>query len=34
MDAMMAKVEGGTANIGRFFRDGTLENEIDLSLLP
>ncbi|MFC7551547.1 2-hydroxyacid dehydrogenase [Pseudoroseomonas wenyumeiae] len=34
LDAMMAKVEGATANLGRFFRDGTLENEIDLSVLP
>jgi phosphoglycerate dehydrogenase-like enzyme len=34
LDAMMAKVEGATANLGRFFRDGSLENEIDLSVLP
>ncbi|MBO1074781.1 2-hydroxyacid dehydrogenase [Roseomonas marmotae] len=34
LDAMMAKVEGATANLGRFFRDGSLENEIDLTKLP
>lgn len=34
LDAMMAKVEGATANLGRFFRDGSLEDEIDLALLP
>ena len=34
LDAMMSKVEGATANLGRFFRDGSLEDEIDLSLLP
>lgn len=33
IDAMMAKVEGATANLGRFFRDGSLENEIDLAAL-
>lgn len=34
LDAMMAKVEGATANLGRFFADGSLENEIDLAKLP
>jgi phosphoglycerate dehydrogenase-like enzyme len=34
MDAMMAKVEGATANLGRFFHEGTLQDEIDLSVLP
>ena len=34
LDAMMAKVEGATANLGRFFTDGSLENEIDLARLP
>lgn len=34
LDAMMAKVEGATANLGRFFADGSLDNEIDLSVLP
>lgn len=33
LDAMQAKVDGATANIGRFFRDGSLENEIDLTAL-
>jgi phosphoglycerate dehydrogenase-like enzyme len=32
LDAMMAKVEGATANLGRFFRDGSLQDEIDLSV--
>jgi phosphoglycerate dehydrogenase-like enzyme len=34
LDAMMAKVEGATTNLGRFFRDGSLHDEIDLTVLP
>jgi phosphoglycerate dehydrogenase-like enzyme len=33
MDAMQAKVEGATANIGRFARGEPLQDEIDLSAL-
>jgi len=34
LDAMQAKVNGATANIGRFFRGEPLQDEIDLSRLP
>lgn len=33
-DAMQAKVDGATANLGRFFRGEPLMDEIDLSRLP
>ncbi|EFH09962.1 2-hydroxyacid dehydrogenase [Pseudoroseomonas cervicalis] len=33
LDAMQAKVDGATANIGRFFRGEALQDEIDLAAL-